>query len=61
MTLFGGHLTFEKYKEVNPGSAYYYLLNFNDFFSSFVVMFQQMVLSGWWVVVDMTANYSSIP
>jgi|Transcript_18633 hypothetical protein len=61
MALFGGKLTFEKYNEVNPGSAYYYLLNFNDFFSAFVVMFQQMVLSGWWVVVDMTVGYSPEP
>jgi len=35
-------------------APFYYLLNFNDFASSLVVLFQQMVVNNWFVVVNMT-------
>ena len=28
-------------------------MNFNDFGSAFIVLFQQMVVNNWWVVVNM--------
>ena len=31
----------------------YYLMNFNDFGSALVVLFQQMVINNWYVVIDM--------
>ena len=38
MIWFGGELTFEKYSTLNM-PAYYYKMNFNDFFSSIIVLF----------------------
>ena len=53
--MFGGRISYDVYKEKLAGSypAFYYLMNFNDFGSSLIVLFQQMVVNNWWVVVDM--------
>ena len=42
MLLFGGRLTYEKYATIGSvsGLPYYYLMNFNDFFSAMIVLFQ---------------------
>ena len=50
--IFGGTLTFTTYASVAP-APFYYLMNFNDFASALVVLFQQMVVNNWWVVVNM--------
>ena len=56
--IMGGRLTMTSYAENCPGCAeFYYLMNFNDYASTFVVLFQQMIVNNWWVVVDM---YTSI-
>ena len=34
----------------------YYLMNFNDYPSSLVVLFQQMVVNNWFIVVDMLSS-----
>ena len=49
---FGGVVTFDAYKKLNM-PAFYYLMNFNDYPSSLVVLFQQLVVNNWWVVVNM--------
>ena len=60
MTMFGGEMTFAVYSKLNMnGFPFYYLMNFNDLYGSMIVLFQQMVVNNWWVVVDMTASYSS--
>ena len=56
MIWFGGKLTFEVYETLNM-PAYYYKMNFNDFFSAIIVLFQQMVVNNWYAVVNMTADY----
>ena len=38
----------------DPGTpTLYYLMNFNDFGSSLVVLYQQMIVNNWYVVCDM--------
>ena len=63
MLLFGGRLTYAEYAKIGSvsGLPYYYLMNFNDFFSAMIVLFQQMVVNNWWVVVDMTSAYAPQP
>ena len=53
--MFGGKISYDVYKQQLSGDypAFYYLMNFNDFGSAFIVLFQQMVVNNWWVVVDM--------
>ena len=53
--MFGGRITYDIYKEKLSGSypAFYFLMNFNDFGSSLIVLFQQMVVNNWWVVVNL--------
>lgn len=34
----------------------YYLMNFNDYPASIVVLFQQMIVNNWFVVVDMLSS-----
>ena len=52
--LFGGKITYAVYEEKLSGSPpFYYLMNFNDFGASIIVLFQQMVVNNWFVVVDM--------
>ena len=52
--MFGGRISYDVYKEkLASYPAFYYLMNFNDFGSSLIVLFQQMVVNNWWVVVDM--------
>ena len=57
--LFGGYITYAEYSH-DVGSlapSLYYLMNFNDFASSMVVLFQQMVINNWFIVIDV---YSKI-
>ena len=53
--MFGGRISYDVYREKLSGNypAFYYLMNFNDFGSSLIVLFQQMVVNNWWVVVNM--------
>ena len=53
--IFGGRISYDVYREKLSGNypAFYYLMNFNDFGSSLIVLFQQMVVNNWWVVVNM--------
>ena len=53
--MFGGKISYDVYKEELAGNypAFYFLMNFNDFGSSLIVLFQQMVVNNWWVVVNM--------
>ena len=53
---FGGHLTFQAFNDRGGVNEFYYLLNFNDFPSSLVTLFQQMVVNNWFVTVDMYVN-----
>ena len=52
--LFGGYITYADYGRTVGSSApsLYYLMNFNDFASSMVVLFQQMVINNWFIVID---------
>ena len=35
---------------------FYWLMNFNDFGAAIIVLFQQMVVNNWWVVVNMITD-----
>ena len=51
-------MTYEVYKLKLESSypAFYWTMNFNDFGSSLIVLFQQMVVNNWWVVVNMLVD-----
>ena len=54
---FGGKLTEKTYREKCPNTPhFYYLLNFNDFSSGMVTLFQQMIVNNWFITVDMYVN-----
>ena len=59
MILFNGKLTYHVWFSELQGSypQFYFLMNFNDYASALFVLFQQMVVNNWWVVVDMTYDY----
>jgi len=50
--LFGGAVTFEAYDDAKYPPLYY-MMNFNDFGSSLLVLFQQMIVNNWFIVCDM--------
>ena len=51
---YGGLITRQSTTAANPNlSAYYWLLNFNDFCSGLVVLFHIMVVNNWYVTTDM--------
>ena len=58
MVWFGGKVTFQiwdsQLSQDYPG--FYWLMNFNDFGASLIVLFQQMVVNNWWVVVNMLSD-----
>ena len=57
MIIFNGDITMAEYQSsLRSYPIYYYTLNFNDFNSSMVVLFQQMIVNNWFVVVDMLAD-----
>ena len=59
---FGSQMTMRVYRQViSPGHNYYYTLNFNDYASAVIVLFQQMLLNNWYVVVDMISGYTHWP
>ena len=51
MFFFGGKVHYD----TSEGTLYY-LMNFNDYPSSIVVLFQQMVVNNWFVVVNMLSS-----
>ena len=54
---YGGIITRQSVMAANPNTApYYWLLNFNDFCSGLVTLFQIMVVNNWWVTTDMYVN-----
>ena len=55
MLAFGGQLTDKTYIE-SGAPSFYYLMNFNDFGSSLVTLFHQMVVNNWFVTVNMYAS-----
>ena len=51
---YGGYIYKQSVLEADPGTVeYYWLLNFNDFCSGLVTLFQIMVVNNWWVTTDM--------
>lgn len=52
--LYGGKITRDSVLDADPNApAYYWLLNFNDFASGLLTLFQIMVYNNWYLTVDM--------
>ena len=55
--LFGGMVTISSVSAQDPDiPALYYLMNFNDFPSSFVTLFHILVINNWYITADMISN-----
>ena len=55
---FGGSITYEVWDKQIAGTVpgFYWMMNFNDFGASIIVLVQQMVVNNWWIVVNMISG-----
>ena len=60
--IFGGSVTQAVLEAQSPGTpAFYYLMSFNDYGSSIITLFHQMIVNNWFVTVNMLIDILGYP